>query len=257
MCGVLSSPFRRNVSKKGYLTQQDFCRILCSHITLIILRKLLPYLLDQTRQLSKLVDCWVNVNGERAWGPQRCRQYQKTSAWVSKRAMVARSEGHRKRAIMAERTRIAAREDRWRDNSRCSKCRCARRHRACAHPRALSHLNVCGKNRRSTCCRALCGYGYGTWMLQDDKTAFILQQKVYCTRSAKWNQEVEKAKTYQIGSLIPRLSRNANMCRGESLVSFLHKHDVIKIGPKQKAFCALFNQLCFNDRCVWYSTPDS
>ena len=149
MCGVLSSPFRRNVSKKGYLTQQDFCRILCSHITLIILRKLLPYLLDQTRQLSKLVDYWVNVNGERAWGPQRCRQCQKTSAWVSKRAMVARSEGHRKRAIMAERTRIAAREDRWRDNSRCSKCRCARWHRVCArwhrvcaHPRALSRLNV-------------------------------------------------------------------------------------------------------------------
>ena len=35
-------------------------------------------------------------------------------------------------------------------------------------------------------------------------------------------------------SLIPRLSRNMNMYRGESLVSFLRKHDVIKIGPKQK-----------------------
>ena len=35
-------------------------------------------------------------------------------------------------------------------------------------------------------------------------------------------------------SLVPRLSRNANMYRSESLVSFLHKHDVIKIGPKQK-----------------------
>ena len=35
-------------------------------------------------------------------------------------------------------------------------------------------------------------------------------------------------------SLVPRLSRNANIYRGESLVSFLRKHDVIKIGPKQK-----------------------
>ena len=35
-------------------------------------------------------------------------------------------------------------------------------------------------------------------------------------------------------SLVPRLSQNANMYRVESLVPFLHKHDVIKIGPKQK-----------------------
>ena len=105
------------------------------------------------------------------------------------------NEGHRERAITAERTRISAREDRypresmpggllpariavskdrWRDNSRCGKCRCARRHRACARPRTLSHLEACGKNRRSMCCHALCGYAYDTWMLQD---AFILRQK--------------------------------------------------------------------------------
>ena len=65
-----------------------------------------------TRQLHKLVDCWVNLNGKRAWGPQECRQCQKTSAWVSKRAKAARSEGHHKRAIMAEWTRITAHEDR-------------------------------------------------------------------------------------------------------------------------------------------------
>ena len=35
-------------------------------------------------------------------------------------------------------------------------------------------------------------------------------------------------------SLIPRLSRNVNMYRGESQVSFVCKHDVIKIGSKQK-----------------------
>ena len=43
-------------------------------------------------------------------------------------------------------------------------------------PYMLSHLEACGKNLRSMCCRALCGYGYGTWMLQHDRTAFILQQ---------------------------------------------------------------------------------
>ena len=40
-------------------------------------------------------------------------------------------------------------------------------------------------------------------------------------------------------SLIPRLSRNTNMYRRESLGSFLRKHDVIKIGLKQKG-----NVLC-------------
>ena len=35
-------------------------------------------------------------------------------------------------------------------------------------------------------------------------------------------------------SLVPRLSRNANMYGWESLVSFLHKHDVIEIELKQK-----------------------
>ena len=38
----------------------------------------------------------------------------------------------------------------------------------------------------------------------------------------------------QRASLVPRLSWNANMYRVESLVSFLRKHDVIKIGLKQK-----------------------
>ena len=38
---------------------------------------------------------------------------------------------------------------------------------------------------------------------------------------------------YEI-SLIPMFSQNANSTHVESLVSFLHKHDVIKIGLKQK-----------------------
>ena len=126
------------------------------------------------------------------------------------------SEGHRERVIMAERTRIAAREDRcpwesllariavcedrWGDNSHCGKCRCVRGHRACVRPRALSHLEACWKNRRSMCCHAQCGCGYGTWMLQDDRTAFIWQKKVCCKRSTEWSQEVDKAKTYWIGA---------------------------------------------------------
>ena len=37
-------------------------------------------------------------------------------------------------------------------------------------------------------------------------------------------------------SLVPRLSQNMNMYCGESLVYFLRKHDIIKIGPKQKGY---------------------
>ena len=130
-----------------------------------------------TRQLSKLVDCWINLNGERVWGLQGCRQCQKTSAWVSKRVMVARSESHCERVIMGERTRIAARKDQWGDNSHWSKCWSARGHRVCVRPRTLSHLEACGKNNGSMCCCALFGYGYDTWMLHDDRTGFILQHK--------------------------------------------------------------------------------
>ena len=42
------------------------------------------------------------------------------------------------------------------------------------------------------------------------------------------------SQTQSFCSLVPRLSWNANMYCTESLVSFLRKHDVIKIGTKQK-----------------------
>ena len=71
---------------------------------------------------------------------------------------------------------IAVSEDRWGENSHCGNCRCARGYRPCVHAHALSHLEVCGKNRVSMCCRTLCGWGYSTWMLQDDRTDYILQQ---------------------------------------------------------------------------------
>ena len=51
------------------------------------------------------------------------------------------------------------------------------------------------------------------------------------------------------------------MYRMESLVSFLRKHDVMKIGPKQKGnvlrVVQPVVQPTINARCVCYSTPDS
>ena len=51
-------------------------------------------------------------------------------------------------------------------------------------------------------------------------------------------------------SLIPRLSWNANIYRAESLVSFLRKHDVIKIRPKQKGNVLHVVQLIMLQRSV-------
>ena len=45
-------------------------------------------------------------------------------------------------------------------------------------------------------------------------------------------------------SLIPMFSRNANSTHVESLVSFLCKHDIIKIGLNRKVTFCVFNQLC-------------
>ena len=87
---------------------------------------------------------------------------------------------------MSRRGSIAAHEDHCPQGSlrgqkslcRYSKCRCARGHIVCAPSHALSHLgSVWEKLYRSMCCRALCGYGYSTWMLQDNRTVFILQHK--------------------------------------------------------------------------------
>ena len=57
-----------------------------------------------------------------------------------------------------------------------------------------------------------------------------------CTRrtKAKQTNAINNKMKKTRSSLVPRLSRNANMYCGESLVSLLHKHDVIKIGLKQK-----------------------
>ena len=49
-------------------------------------------------------------------------------------------------------------------------------------------------------------------------------------------------------SLVPRLSWNVNMYRAESLVSFVHKHDVI--GPKQKGNVLHVVQLTMLQRSV-------
>ena len=88
------------------------------------------------------------------------------------------------------------------------------------------------------------------------QVSLIPRPPLECWRGV-WAWDMYQVATHY-NSLVPRLSRNANMYRVESLVSFVRKHDVIKIGQKLKAtFCSLFNQLCFNARCVWYSTSDS
>ena len=68
------------------------------------------------------------------------------------------------------------------------------------------------------------------------------ESKILCEFSNKGLQHGNKTGTgmslgrtrVRLYSIVLRLSRNANMHRAESLVSFLRKHDVIKIGPKQK-----------------------
>ena len=62
----------------------------------------------------------------------------------------------------------------------------------------------------------------------------------------------ERADIWIKPSLVPRLSWNPNMYHRESLVSFLRKHDVIKIGLKQKGNILHVVQptTCFNVRCV-------
>ena len=55
----------------------------------------------------------------------------------------------------------------------------------CAHPRALSQLEVCRINCRSMCCHALCGYGYSTWMLQDDRDCLYFAAKKFPAREVQ------------------------------------------------------------------------
>ena len=91
------------------------------------------------------------------------------------------SDGLQERALTAERTRIDAREDCCLRGSLRGQqslqqvSGCERTKSVCASPLVVT-LGSVWENRRSMCCRVLCGRGYGTWMLQDDRTAFILQQ---------------------------------------------------------------------------------
>ena len=90
-----------------------------------------------------LVDCWINMNGDRARGPQGCRQCQKASAWVSwsTAAKVAA------RTIISERTRIGARAD-----------RCPRG----SLPARIADKCLCARGQRVTLVGpCVAGYGYG------------------------------------------------------------------------------------------------
>ena len=57
---------------------------------------------------------------------------------------------------------------------------------------------------------------------------------MYISRSGEPGNEAKRIDRERCTSFVPRLSWNANMYHWESLVSFLRKHDVIKIGLKQK-----------------------
>ena len=132
-----------------------------------------------TRQLSNQ---WIAEGREST----RSARVQKMSKCVN----LQESKGLCERALMVERTRITACKDHWVDNSCCSKCQYV----------CVSLLEACGENRGSMCCRALCGCGYGTWMLQEDRTAFISQQtsllhKKYRVKPCKM---LRKQKRYQI-----------------------------------------------------------
>ena len=71
-----------------------------------------------------------------------------------------------------------------------------------------------------------------TRLLVPSNHAQIMQDK---DRNVQYFNEVLFTQKFPHStSLVPRLSRNANMYRVESLVSFLCKHDVIKIRQKQK-----------------------
>ena len=58
-------------------------------------------------------------------------------------------------------------------------------------------------------------------------------------------------------SLVPRLSWNANIYRGESLVSLLRKHNVIKIGPEQKGNILLSTSSLPLAFLTWEKIPGS
>ena len=68
------------------------------------------------------------------------------------------------------------------------------------------------------------------------------------TGARKWCEHVVHKLLVKMMShrLVPRLPWNVNMYRGESLVSFLHKHDVIQIGLKQKGniLCVVQLTMC-------------
>ena len=60
------------------------------------------------------------------------------------------------------------------------------------------------------------------------------EQRKVCLGNFQLKTDIVDGREY-LECLIPRLSRNANIHRVESQVAFLRKHDVIKIGQKQKS----------------------
>ena len=162
-----------------------------------------------TSQLKKIVDCWVNLNGERAWGLQRWRQCQKTSVWVSKWAMVARSEGRHERAITTEWTRISVHEDRCQRGLLSARIAEGTTVAAASVGMREDTERVRIPTRCHTWKRVGKTVGPCVAVLCVDmdtvhgccKTTglpLFCSKEVCCTRSAEWSQEVKKAKTYRM-----------------------------------------------------------
>ena len=151
------------------------------------------------------------MNGERVWGPQGCRQCQKTSAWVSKRAMVTRSEGRRERTITTEWMRIAVCEDRCQRGSMPARIAEGTTVAAASvgmredteRVRVPTHCHTWKRVGKTVGpCVAMFCVDMDTvhGCCKTTELPLFCSKKVCCTRSAEWSQEVKKAKTYRIGT---------------------------------------------------------
>ena len=146
-------------------------------------RSTLWYFYLPCRQLSKLVDCQVNLNGERARGPLGCRQCQKCVSFKV-------SEGCQEWRSPPESDNAWDGED-W--------CLREDTERVCVSTCCHTWKRV-GKNM-GPCVAMLC-VDVDTVHGCCNTTGLPLfrSKQVCCTRNAEWSQEVEKAKAYRIGT---------------------------------------------------------
>ena len=153
------------------------------------------------------MDCWVNLNAEGVRHLQGCRQCQKTSACVS----LQESDGRQEQRSPWES------DDGWADQDRCLpeslSARIAegttvtaasvgvREDTERVHVPACCHTWKCVGKTVGPCVAMLCmDMDTVHGCCKTTGLPLFCSKKVCCTRSAEWSQEVEKAKTYQIGA---------------------------------------------------------